>query len=66
MRRKYIYRGGVRHFDTLVTSDYSCSTYAVSQEQAVKNILFQYKRSRGYTKSAGAFRLTGKPVAENQ
>lgn len=64
MKRKYVYRGGVRHFDNLVTSDFSCSTFAVSEAQAVQNILFRFKRSHGYSLNAGAFRLTKRPVLD--
>ena len=55
----YKYIGPVYRFDKLVSEKIVLSTRAVSEGQALNNILFNVKKIFGYPAHAGGFKLTG-------
>ena len=59
VKRRYSYQGGVRRYNQIIASDFTAQTMAVSEKQAVNNILHQYKTEHGYLPGASAFSLTG-------
>lgn len=65
VKRKYVYYGAVMQFATIVARNVSFATMAVSDRQAEKNILYQFKKKYGYT-SATKFTLAEKPILESE
>ena len=41
---KYIYKGPVKKFDTVVETNWTGTTYAISEIKARSNLAYQYKK----------------------
>ena len=59
---RYRYVGAVYRFDKLVIENADLVTYAVSEEQAINNVLFRVKAQMGYPPYTGGFKLPGKLI----
>lgn len=49
---QYSYEGPVMYFNTCVNGRWNASTYAVSEEKARNNLIYQYKKSNNYARNA--------------
>ena len=58
-KRKYRYLGPVYRYDKLVIEKYSISTMAVSEAQAINNIIYRVKHHLGYPANCGGIKLPG-------
>lgn len=62
-KRKYVFTGSVYLFnDRIIESNWSDSTYAVSEQKAKANLEYRYRITHGYTRDAkimlkGTFRI---------
>lgn len=61
---RYTYEGPVRSFDDVVSSRWKAETWATSEAKARANLVYQYKRDHGLSRSA-KITLTGKIKAAN-
>ena len=66
MYETYSYAGAVRQYGVARTTCFRASTRARSEREAYRNILHQYKQSRGFSKDAGGFVLTGKIMKSSE
>lgn len=46
---KYIYKGPVKKFDTVVETNWTGTTYAISEIKARSNLAYQYKKNNNLT-----------------
>lgn len=46
---KYIYKGPVKKFDTVVEANWTGTTYAISEIKARSNLAYQYKKNNNLT-----------------
>ena len=46
-RKVYVFEGIVKHFKNVINNCYQNSTTALSPEQALNNICYKYKMSKG-------------------
>ena len=42
---KYIYKGPIKKFDTVVETNWTGTTYAISEIKARSNLAYQYKKN---------------------
>ena len=45
--QKYVYRGSVKEFDTIISSHWEATTYAPSENKARSNFAYRYKKEHG-------------------
>lgn len=45
--QKYVYDGPVKEFEKIVSTQWQASTYAVSEEKARSNLIYQFKLQYG-------------------
>lgn len=58
-KSKYVYIGPVYRYNYLIFDNIEITTLAVSEAQALNNVLFQIKKKAGYTAGASGFKLKG-------
>lgn len=58
-KKKYRYLGPVYRYDKLIIEKYNVTTLAVSEAQAVNNILYRVKHYLGYPANCGGIKLKG-------
>jgi len=61
VKQEYRYHGGVRRFDTLVATNWAARTFAATEQKAIANLIYQYKKRAGLSASTKVT-LTGKPT----
>ena len=49
---KYIYKGPIKKFDTMVETNWTGTTYAISETKARSNLAYQYKKNNNLTARA--------------
>ena len=49
---KYIYKGPIKRFDTIVETNWIVTTYAASETKARSNLAYQYKKNNNLTAGA--------------
>lgn len=47
-KKKYAYRGPVLYFGRVVADNWESETRAVSEKQAISNLIYQFKKTNGY------------------
>lgn len=47
-KKTYVYKGPVFYFGKVVADNWEGRTRAVSEKQAVNNLIFQFKKKAGY------------------
>lgn len=60
-RRKYVYDGPVMLFDRCIVNCWHASTYAISEDKARCNMMYQYKKNNKLTADS-KIALPGKVV----
>lgn len=58
---QYTYKGPVLYFDDCIASNWSGSTYAVSEDKARNNLTHRFKKENNYAKNA-MISLPGKMI----
>ena len=49
MKRRFHYEGSVYAFQTLVTDNWSATTYAESEKRAISNFKYRFRRKFNYS-----------------
>lgn len=52
MTKQYFYDGPVLRFNTIIANRWRASTYAVSEKEAMRNLVFRFKKENGLEKTA--------------
>ena len=64
MKKKYVYKGAVARYNTVIDPAWEAQTYADSEKQAVSNLKFQVRKKAGLEQFV-KLALLGKPVLED-